>query len=55
MEIIKLSENSTSHNGRLELKHNLEYEKDVNKDLGHQILRTKKTELAFNTQTKLVN
>ena len=56
MEIIKLSENSTSHNVCLELKHKLEYEKvykDLVKNLGDQIFITKKTELAFKPQTGL--
>ena len=59
MEIIKLSENSTSPDGRLELEHQLEDEKDANNDLvkklRDQILITKKTKLAFNTQNELVN
>ena len=59
MEITKLSENTTSHDGRLELEHQLEYEEEVNKDLvkklWDQIFISKKTELAFNTQTELVS
>ena len=43
----------------MELERKLEYEKEVNKDLvkkiGDQIFITKKTEVAFNTQTELVN
>ena len=55
---IRLTENTTSDD-RMELERKLEYEKEVNKDLvkkiGDQIFITKKTEVAFNTQTELVN